>query len=782
METGDRIGIFEILVPLQAGGMGEIYLAEDMRSCRKVAIKVLPERHKENPFLIERFQAEADLYRTLGHPNVIRYLDSGQHRGHAYVALEYIQGQDLSELLTDLGRIPTDMSLSMMLDVSYALSFAHSKGIIHRDIKPQNVMLTSENVIKLIDFGIAQTSQDTSYRARGMVVGSLCYASPEQNYGREVDERSDIYSLGLLFYELLTGQRALKGRSLPAILMEQVELVEKLPAPSELVDDIPEELEEVILKMIRYEPERRPSSMAEVLEVLQGLAQGNFRQLSGEQRSVKRVAERDLADTHYWKAMNALAEQSWVEALGEFEIILNLSLFDQNKFLKQVEEQLHFLAWKLEPDLVDLDSHPGDLEALLQEGDADLSELQVDVLQKLHKIYTINPHEGIRSAMSNLLSFYREKLRDDHQGKRSHNEATLVDVPTFVEVQIRLSRLYEKLGNADQRKIVEHELVGFLDRIPSRKQWGELWERVMETRPDQPILIEGYADHLAATEQPEAERKAREHLAHVLERREDLAPAVRVWEKLVSQYPDDADLEEHLHHARSTLEEASEQAGKLISLLSHLELAQDHASAMNLCLRFLDEHPDNLEVLEKLRQLQFSQGLEKKASETLVQMGKIYFDRGERAASRELFVEALRLAPRRTDAISFLVAILREEDPSLCDRSSPKEVRRELYVRLGMPREASRDLRRKLEANPQDMHALARLEDIYRRCKKTSLAAETCRNRVATALEANDTREARRLAEQFRMRYPEFRELLRPLASLPAVLRDPDLIGILVHG
>jgi serine/threonine protein kinase/cytochrome c-type biogenesis protein CcmH/NrfG len=782
METGDRIGVFEILVPLQAGGMGEIYLAEDMRTCRKVAIKVLPPEHRENPFMIQCFQAEADLYRTLSHPNVIRYLDSGTYQGRTYVALEYIQGQDLSELLKDLGPIPLDMALSMLLDVSFALSFAHSKGIIHRDIKPHNVMLTSQNVIKLIDFGIAQTTQESTYRGSGMVVGSLCYASPEQNHGRDVDERSDIYSLGLLFYELLTGARVLKGKTLPAIIMEQVELDKQLPPPSQIIEDIPPELEELILRMIRYSPERRPNNMAEILEVLQGMASGNVSDLSGAQRSVKKVAERDLADTHYWKAMNAMAEQKWIESLTEFEIILNLSLFDQNKFQKQVEEQLHFLSWKIEGDLDNPQSSPGELEDLLGDGGEDLSDLQVDVLQKLQKIYTINPHEGIRSAMSNLLSFYRDRLREDPGGRRAAQEATHVDANTFVEILIRLSRLYGKIGNQNQRRIVEHKLVTYLGQLPPKEQQRELWERVLRQRSEQPILLEGYANHLAAQGRPDLERETRENLARCLERREDLAPALKVWEGLLEQHPGDAALKDNLQRVQEAFEDASEQAEKLISLLSRLEISQDQASAMNLCKRFLDEHPENLKVQEKLYRLQLSQGMETESAETLVQIGKIYFDRGDRTSARELFVEALRLSPRRSDAINFLVAILQAEDPSLCDRSSPKEVRRELYVRLGMAEQASKDLRKKLRRSPGDRLTLARLEEVYRRCKKTSEAAETCRDRVASVLQEGDTREARRIAEEFRMRYPEFRELLRPLASLPAVIRDPELVSILVHG
>lgn len=782
METGDRVGHFEVLVPLRAGGMGEIYLAEDMRTCEKVALKVLPERMRDNEVLQRRFEAEAEMYRTLSHPNVVTYLESGVDEGRRFIALEYIRGQDLAQLLDAMKRIPVDMALSMMLDITYALSFAHSKGIVHRDIKPQNVMLTGDNVIKLIDFGVAQAEQvDLLKTSAGTVLGSLCYNSPEQNHGRKVEERSDVYSLGLLFYEMLTGERLLPNKALSEVLLAQVALDDEIVPPSQRQVDLPPQLEKLVLRMVRFERAERPRSMGEVLQVLQSLAAGSMGELSGEQRDAKRIADRDLADTHYWKAMNHLADQQWLEALTEFEAILNLSLFEHSDFKKQVEDQLNFLSWKLQSLTDDPGSTPEAITEMVGEDGEALSGLQMDVLQKLHQIYKLKPHDGIREAMSNLLAFYKDELREEEKGRRGL-EGGQVDSRTYVDAATTLSRLYEKIGNSDQKKLIENKLVGSLAAIRDPHEARDLWERVHRRRPDQPVLLQGYADFLARRGETERERSVREQLAEQLERREEWARAVQVWTQLAEKHADSPELGARAVKAREQLDSSSDQAEKLMQLLTHLELAQDKASAMNLCRRFLDEHPSELRVLEKLYELQYSQGLEKESAETLVQMGKTHFDRGDRASARDLFAEALHIKPRHPDAINHLVDILREEDPSLCDRSSTKEIRRELYVRLGMPEQAVRDLRKKLTGGPRDLESLQRIEEVYRRCHQPAEAAAAARDRVHTAIAQGDLTGARTLAEQFLSRYPEYRELLRPLASIPSVLRDPDLIAVMVHG
>ncbi len=782
MERGDWIGKFEILAPLKAGGMGEVYLAEDVRTCEKVALKVLPRRQKGNPSLKDRFRAEAEMYRTLSHPNVVRYIESGEdfEKQEPFVALEFIRGQDLSQLLKDLGRIPLDMALSMLLDVTYALSFAHSRGIIHRDIKPQNVMLSKDNVIKLIDFGVAYTEASLIKTTMGVVLGSLCYNSPEQNQGKPVDERSDVYSLGLLFYELLTGERALPNDSLTTILIAQAELDLSIIEPADRDIDIPPELNALIVKMLRYDPTERPGQMTEVLEVLQGLAQGTMSDLGNEARTAKQVADRDLADTHYWKAMNALAENQWMDALNEFNQLLNVSLFDHSNFRKQVEEQLHFLAWKLEAVFEDPTTSPEALQALAG-GEDELSGLQMDVLQKLHHIYTLKPHDGIREAMSNLLSFYKDRLRDDRSGRVGEAEGSKLSPSVYTDVMLKLTHLYDRLDNADQGKLVEKKLVATLEKCRDPELNKTLWEKISEARPESQVLMQGYAAYLSSRGEARDARAVLLRLVRVLERRDEHAAAIRLLSQLGEMNPTDRVLYSKLTKARTQLAQAAEQSSKLMNLAAKLEVEEDRSAALALCKDFLEEHPKDLRVLEKLFALQHG-AKDPQAPETLVRMGSIQMERGETAAARDFFVEALHLRPDYSDAVGHLVDILRAEDPSLCDRSSLREIRRELYVRLGMPEQATVDLLSKLKMRPDDAELLERLEDIYRRCRCYEEASEMSRQLVLHALETKDLAKGRQLAERFIARYPAYRELIRPYASHPSAQGDPELIRALLHG
>ncbi len=779
METGDRVGPFEVLMPLSAGGMGEVYLGEDMRTCEKVALKVLPRKFRANDYLISRFLAEAEMYRRLGHPNIVRFVGSGVHEGIHYVAMEYIRGQNLSELLDQLGRIPVDMALSMMLDVAYALSYAHQRGIVHRDVKPQNVMLTEKNVIKLIDFGVAQAEQD-NLRTGNLVVGSLCYNSPEQNQGKPVDERSDVYGLGLLYYELLTGQRVLPNRSISEIILAQAELDSRLVPPSRREVDCPPDLDALIVKMLRFDPETRVGSMDEVIGVLQPLVQGNLRQLPKEARDAKVTADRDLADTHYWKAMNHLAEGRYLEALGEFERILDLRLFDHQGFRRQVAEQLHFVSWRLSAHQAEAVSTPAEIGALLGEGADPVSDLQMDVLQKLHQIYSLQPHDGIRSAMSNLLSFYRERLREDPGDKKSKARPGDVPIERYVPILRKLARLYGKIGDQGQQRIVLHKLVATLHKVRDPDLCTRLWKELDVASEEEPILIQGYAEALGRQGDPEGARRERIRLARAWSRREEHARAVVEWTALHEKRPD-PETEAGLAEAREQLEEGAHQTERLIELLARLETSSDRASAINFCLRFLEDHPDDTRVLEKLLDLQMADGRRSECADTFLRMGRVHFDRGERDRARDFFAEALHIDPGLEPAQHYLVDILRDEDPTLCDRSSPKEILRELYVRLGMGAEAVKDLRARLRGGDRDLELLDRIEEIHRRCKETPEAAAAARDRVGVSIRAGDFERAKAAAVRFLERYAGFRELLRELADDPRSAEDHELMALLVR-
>src|SRR5271169_5973912 len=235
LTSGARLGPYEIVSPLGAGGMGEVYRARDSRLKREVAIKVLPQAFSSDADRLRRFEQEALATAALNHPNILGVFDIGTSEGSPYVVSEMLEGETLRERLRS-GLIAVRKTLDYALQIAHGLAAAHEKGIIHRDLKPENLFLTKDGRVKILDFGLAkltqpesgaQTSLPTLTHATeaGVVMGTAGYMSPEQVRGISVDARSDIFSFGAILYEMLSGRRAFHGEtaadSMSAILREE---------------------------------------------------------------------------------------------------------------------------------------------------------------------------------------------------------------------------------------------------------------------------------------------------------------------------------------------------------------------------------------------------------------------------------------------------------------------------------------------------------------------------------------------------------------------------------
>src|ERR1700751_2732606 len=275
--TGDTLidsvfyGRYRIIRNLGAGGMADVYLAEDQELGRRVAIKILNDRHAADDSFIERFRREAKNAAGLSHPNIVSIYDRGEAEGTYYIAMEYLDGRSLKELIVGRGPAPVNVALEYTRQMLAALRFAHRHGIVHRDIKPHNVLVDGEGRVKVTDFGIARagTSQMTE---TGSIVGAAQYLSPEQARGGEVDPRSDLYSLGVVLYELLTGNTPFDGETPVEIAMKRVSSTPK--PPSKLRPDIPRELDMVVLRALAKNPDDRYQSADEMEGDLEGVERG----------------------------------------------------------------------------------------------------------------------------------------------------------------------------------------------------------------------------------------------------------------------------------------------------------------------------------------------------------------------------------------------------------------------------------------------------------------------------------------------------------------------------
>jgi len=264
-------GRYMIVRKLGAGGMADVYLAEDQELGRRVAIKILNGRHANDDQFIERFRREAKNAAALNHPNIVSIYDRGEAEDTYYIAMEYLDGRTLKELIVGHGQAPVRVAVEYARQILSALRFAHRHGIVHRDIKPHNVLVDREGRVKVTDFGIARagTSQMTE---TGSIVGTAQYLSPEQARGGEVDQRSDLYSLGVVLYELLTGKTPFEGDTPVEIAMKHLSNTPQ--TPSELRSDIPPELDMVILRALAKDPDERYQSADEMEGDLDRVARG----------------------------------------------------------------------------------------------------------------------------------------------------------------------------------------------------------------------------------------------------------------------------------------------------------------------------------------------------------------------------------------------------------------------------------------------------------------------------------------------------------------------------
>jgi Tol biopolymer transport system component len=283
LAAGTRLGPYEIVAPAGAGGMGEVYRARDTRLNREVAIKVLPNHLSSNPELRERFEREARAISKLSHPHICVLYDIGKQDGADYLVLEYLEGETFGARVRR-GPLPTDQVLKYGAQMADALDKAHRHGVIHRDLKPDNVMLTKSGV-KLLDFGLAKpvpgtvgvasssaaTMTHSPLTTEGTLVGTFQYMSPEQLEGQEADARSDIFSLGCVLYEMVTGQRAFEGKSTAKVVAA---IMTTEPTPITTVSPLtPPALERVVKKCLAKDPEERWQNAGDLASELRWISE-----------------------------------------------------------------------------------------------------------------------------------------------------------------------------------------------------------------------------------------------------------------------------------------------------------------------------------------------------------------------------------------------------------------------------------------------------------------------------------------------------------------------------
>jgi serine/threonine protein kinase len=308
ISNGSHLGPYEVLAPLGAGGMGEVYRALDPRLGREVAIKVLPASFSKDPDRLRRFEQEARAAGILSHPNITAVFDIGSQDGAPYVVSELLEGDALQGALAG-GRLSTRRALDYAIQMAHGLAAAHEKGIVHRDLKPANVFVTKDGRVKILDFGLAKLTQPkvgapdgtslpstTQGTEPGAVLGTLGYMAPEQLRGRTVDARGDIFSFGAILYEMLSGKRAFQGDSaadtMSAILRDD-------PPDLSLTDqNISPGLERIVRHCLEKDPGQRFQSARDLAFDLEALT---------DPSAARKAIAVPVSETRHWIPITAMA-------------------------------------------------------------------------------------------------------------------------------------------------------------------------------------------------------------------------------------------------------------------------------------------------------------------------------------------------------------------------------------------------------------------------------------------------------------------------------------------
>ena len=266
---GESLGKWRIFKELGRGGMGRVFLAQEEGTGRQAAIKVLAGELAQDVGFLQRFQREIETLSQLSHPSIVSFYESGYENGQYFYAMEYVDGQSLDEMLQAQKRIPWRDVLDIAIQLCPALRHVHDHGIIHRDLKPSNIIRTSTGQIKLMDFGIAKVFASTHLTATGGVVGTAEFLSPEQASGKPVTKRSDLYSLGVVLYMLLTGRPPFDGSNILDLLHKH--RYAQFDKPQKIVPEIPYEMDETVSQLLEKDPAKRPPDCMVLAKQLDGM-------------------------------------------------------------------------------------------------------------------------------------------------------------------------------------------------------------------------------------------------------------------------------------------------------------------------------------------------------------------------------------------------------------------------------------------------------------------------------------------------------------------------------
>ena len=798
-----KLGKYVIKSELGRGAMGVVYLAEDPRLGRKVALKTMSPSVAGDPELLQRFYREAQSAGQLSHPNIVIIHDIDEADGTPFIAMEFLEGETLERIIAARRDVPIVRKLDIMIQTCKALHYAHQHGIIHRDVKPANIVVLTDGLVKIVDFGIARVTGGSMTRT-GLVMGTPMYMAPEQVLGQQVDARSDIFSVGVILYELLAYQNPFAAPDIPSILYK---ISEQSPPPlSTALPGCPPQLENVVMKALARSPEDRPQSANDLAFDLQQVAdflrrhmvdiyleQGRRSIEAGNltiakeslQKALEIDSNHDMAKTLLVQvqdeirlrqraqkseqllrqAKEALQEAHYDEALSALGKIL--------RFDPEHEEALRYKQFATEQAerSQKISQHMGRAEKLI--GDADLQGAKTE----LEAVLTLDPehgraHEMLHSIVTELAEQDRmRQVRQDTQGARAHlaekNFAKALELleralqldPLNIEVESLIRLVRSGQEKEDRRRLLEQRLATIQEAL-DREQFEKAVTLAEEALRDFPDHSDVVKLHARARRHAEAQVKRRlvedllQDVRSLLEKNEFSAAAALV-ERALQTTPNEA----RLISCLKTVREAQERARlenlrrEAIHEANEQILNRDFVAAGNTLERALGSvghSPELIDLLEYAREQQIESQRQERIQHLL--------SRAQTSLREENFQEAVDLLERgrsnlEAGEIDALLATAREQLRVFEERREGTLTRAQQFLEQG---EAGKAVAL-LEASPKAYFKNDKFQRVYAQCRESFGRASFIRStleQVEKSISREDLGKAEALLNKAAQTYP----------------------------
>lgn len=593
-----KLGKYEITAELGSGAMGVVYKAEDPRLGRSVALKTMSANLASNPDLVKRFYREARAAGQLRHPNIVTIYEIDEADGIPFIAMEYLEGEDLEKIISNRKPLTIFKKLDVMIQLCRGLHYAHQREIVHRDVKPGNIMVLHDGLVKIVDFGIARIG-DTSLTNTGMVLGTVMYMSPEQIRAQTLDARSDVFAVGLILYELFTYQSAFQGPDVPSIIYK---ILNEPPEPlSKLLSRCPPELERIVSKALQKDREQRYQSAED---------------LAFEMQRVADVARRDMVEVYLEQGQRSLREANLTVAKESLQKVLEIdSHHDLAKtLLDQVQEQLYSKQRNQKIE-----------HGLREAREALAAERFEEAVSQLEEVLRIDPaHEdalqlkevvierGERKEKITQLMERAERLAAEanYQDAQAELEAVLKLHPEHAPARTMLDWVTKELTDQERLRQVRQHIEGARKHF-SEKNLAKAVELLETARQLDPVNIEVESlTRLVRSSQEKEERQQllNQQLAGIQEalNREELDAAVSLVEKALQDFPDNPQVVKL--HAQAT--RRADVLKKRRSVDEQLQAAREflqkneYAFAVAVLERALQTAPEDARLVSFLKTVQ----------------------------------------------------------------------------------------------------------------------------------------------------------------------------------